>query len=178
MSIEVRAELSVHGRPALEVRGISKRFSGVQALDRVDLDVRPGEVHVLLGENGAGKSTLMKILSGVYARDDGRIFLDGDAVEPRDPRHAEALGIIIYRRSASATLDGSGELFLGREPLKRWGSIDIRKTRAMSQEALAPLAFRSIQTLIRKLSVAASDGGRQSAESERQSRHHGRRPRL
>jgi ribose transport system ATP-binding protein len=74
VSMEVLAELPVHGRPALEVRGISKRFSGVQALDRVDLDVRSGEVHVLLGENGAGKSTLMKILSGVYARDDGRIF--------------------------------------------------------------------------------------------------------
>ena len=157
MSIEVRAELSVHGRPALEVRGISKRFSGVQALDRVDLDVRPGEVHVLLGENGAGKSTLMKILSGAYARDDGRIFLDGDAVEPRDPRHAQALGIsIIYQTFSQAPhLTVAENLFLGREPLTRWGSIDIRKTRAMSQEALAPVGLSvDPDTPIKKLSVA------------------------
>jgi ribose transport system ATP-binding protein len=73
---------------ALAVRGVSKRFPGVHALDRVDLEVRRGEVHVLLGENGAGKSTLRKILSGVYARDEGRIFIDGQEVEPRSPRHA------------------------------------------------------------------------------------------
>src|SRR3984957_9297330 len=157
VSIEVRAELSVHGRPALEVRGISKRFSGVQALDRVDLDVRPGEVHVLLGENGAGKSTLMKILSGVYARDDGRILLDGDVVEPRDPRHAQALGIsIIYQTFSQAPhLTVAENLFLGREPLTRWGSIDTRKTRAMSQEALAPVGLSvDPDTPIKKLSVA------------------------
>jgi len=157
VSIEVRAELSVHGRPALEVRGISKRFSGVQALDRVDLDVRPGEVHVLLGENGAGKSTLMKILSGVHARDDGRIFLDGDAVEPRDPRHAQALGIsIIYQTFSQAPhLTVAENLFLGREPLTRWGSIDIRKTRAMSEEALTPVGLSvDPDTPIKKLSVA------------------------
>jgi ribose transport system ATP-binding protein len=157
VSIEARAEFSVHGQPALEVQGISKRFSGVQALDRVDLDVRPGEVHVLLGENGAGKSTLMKILSGVYARDDGRIFLDGDAVEPRDPRHAQALGIsIIYQTFSQAPhLTVAENLFLGREPLTRWGSIDIRKTRAMSQEALVPVGLSiDPDTPIRKLSVA------------------------
>jgi ribose transport system ATP-binding protein len=157
VTIEDRAELSVHGRPALEVRGISKRFSGVQALDRVDLDVRPGEVHVLLGENGAGKSTLMKILSGAYTRDDGRIFIDGDAVEPRDPRHAQALGIsIIYQTFSQAPhLTVAENLFLGREPLTRWGSIDIRKTRAMSQEALAPVGLSvDPDTPIKKLSVA------------------------
>ena len=91
-------ESTVRAPLALEVRGISKRFPGVHALDRVDLDVRHGEVHVLLGENGAGKSTLMKILSGVYPRDEGRIFIDGQEVEPDGPRDAQTLGIgIIYQ---------------------------------------------------------------------------------
>jgi ribose transport system ATP-binding protein len=104
---------------ALAVRGVSKRFPGVHALDRVDLEVRRGEVHVLLGENGAGKSTLMKILSGVYARDEGRIFIDGQEVEPRSPRHAQSLGIsIIYQTFSQAPhLNVAENLFLGREPL-------------------------------------------------------------
>ena len=86
------------GSVVLEVRGVSKRFPGVVALDRVDLDVRAGEVHVVLGENGAGKSTLMKILSGAYRKDDGEILIDGQPVEIRDPRHAQELGIaIIYQ---------------------------------------------------------------------------------
>ncbi len=111
----------------------------------------------LLGENGAGKSTLMNILSGAYARDDGRIFLNGDAVEPRDPRHAQALGIsIIYQTFSQAPhLTVAENLFLGREPLTRWGSIDIRKTRAMSQKALAPVGLSvDPDTPIKKLSVA------------------------
>ena len=126
-----RAELPVRGPLALEVRGVSKRFPGVHALDRVDLDVRSGEVHVLLGENGAGKSTLMKILSGAYARDEGRILIDGREVEPRDPRHAQTLGIgIIYQTFSQAPhLTVAQNLFLGREPLTRWRTIDARKTR-------------------------------------------------
>jgi ribose transport system ATP-binding protein len=84
--------------PALRMIGVSKSFPGVLALDKVDLDVLPGEVHVLLGENGAGKSTLMKVLSGAVRRDAGTIQLDGRQVEIGSPRDAQALGIrIIYQ---------------------------------------------------------------------------------
>jgi ribose transport system ATP-binding protein len=142
---------------ALEIRGISKRFPGVQALDRVDLAVRRGEVHVLLGENGAGKSTLMKILSGVYAPDEGRILIDGKEVEPRDPRHAQALGIaIIYQTFSQAPhLTVAENLFLGREYNTRWGTIDLRKMAAMSIQALALVGLAvDPNTPIKKLSVA------------------------
>jgi ribose transport system ATP-binding protein len=142
---------------ALAVRGISKRFPGVHALDRVDLDVRAGEVHVLLGENGAGKSTLMKILSGVYPRDEGRIFIEGREVEPRGPRHARVLGIsIIYQTFSQAPhLNVAENLFLGREPLTAWCTIDERKTQAMSREALARVGLAiDPRTPIKKLSVA------------------------
>jgi ribose transport system ATP-binding protein len=157
MVIGERVESSVGDRPVLEVRGISKRFPGVQALDRVDLDVRRGEVHVLLGENGAGKSTLMKILSGACPRDDGQIFINGDAVEPLDPRHAQELGIsIIYQTFSQARhLTVAENLFLGREPLTRWRSIDIQKTWAMSKAALARVGLSvDPDTPIKKLSVA------------------------
>ncbi len=152
-----RPQPTVRGAPVLEVRGVSKHFPGVRALDQVDLEVLRGEVHVLLGENGAGKSTLMKILSGVYKRDEGRIFIDGDAVEPRDPRHAQALGIsIIYQTFSQAPhLTVAQNLFLGREPMTRWGTIDTRKARAMSQEAMAPIGLAvDPDTQIRHLSVA------------------------
>ena len=68
--------------PLLTVRGISKRFPGVVALDRVDFTVRSGEIHALLGENGAGKSTLIKVLTGVYPSDAGEVRLDGSPVAP------------------------------------------------------------------------------------------------
>jgi ribose transport system ATP-binding protein len=142
---------------ALAVRGVSKRFPGVHALDRVDLDVRPGEVHVVLGENGAGKSTLMKILSGVYPRDEGRVFIDGQEVELRGPRHAQALGIsIIYQTFSQAPhLTVAENLFLGREPLTRWRTIDERKAQEMSRAVLARVGLAiDPQTPIKKLSVA------------------------
>jgi ribose transport system ATP-binding protein len=142
---------------ALAMRGISKRFPGVHALDRVDLDVRAGEVHVLLGENGAGKSTLMKILSGVYPRDDGHIFIDGREVELRGPRHAQALGIsIIYQTFSQAPhLNVAENLFLGREPLTAWRTIDERRAQAMAREALARVGLAiDPRTKIKKLSVA------------------------
>lgn len=79
--------------PVLQMRGISKRYPGVRALDEADLDVRAGEVHVILGENGAGKSTLVKILSGAESPDAGAILLDGRQVEIGYPLHARRLGI-------------------------------------------------------------------------------------
>jgi ribose transport system ATP-binding protein len=142
---------------AIAVRGVSKRFPGVRALDHVDFEVRRGEVHVLLGENGAGKSTLMKILSGVYQRDEGQIFIDGQEALPRNPRHAQSLGISIIYQTFSQALDLTiaENLFLGREPLTRWGTIDARRTRAMSRAALARVGLDvGPHTLVKKLSVA------------------------
>ena len=74
----------------LKAEGISKQFPGVQALEKVDFDLRAGEVHVLLGENGAGKSTLMKILAGAYQPDSGKILLNGREVVFHNPRQAQA----------------------------------------------------------------------------------------
>ncbi len=79
--------------PALEMRGITKRYPGVVANDHIDLDVRPGEIHALLGENGAGKSTLMNILYGLAAPDEGQILLDGEEVRIAGPSDAIARGI-------------------------------------------------------------------------------------
>ena len=92
-----------HGSPGkilLEMKGIGKTFPGVKALEGVNLTVREGQVHALLGENGAGKSTLIKILSGAYSKDEGEIFFEGKPVEIRGPHDAQALGIsTIYRSS-------------------------------------------------------------------------------
>src|SRR5581483_11721161 len=81
------------GAPVLELRGITKRFPGIVADDHVDLDVRAGEVHALLGENGAGKSTLMNILYGLYRADEGEILLHGKPVSFGSAKDAIAAGI-------------------------------------------------------------------------------------
>src|SRR5918994_7918783 len=79
--------------PVLQMRGISKQYPGARALHEAHLEVRAGEVHVLVGENGAGKSTLMKILSGAVRADAGEVLLDGRAVEIGSPLRARRLGI-------------------------------------------------------------------------------------
>ncbi|MGC2039011.1 ATP-binding cassette domain-containing protein, partial [Paraburkholderia caledonica] len=84
----------VTGVPFLEMRNISRTFPGVKALDRVNLEIRAGEVLALAGENGAGKSTLMKILTGIYAPDPGgTILVEGQEVALADSHHARALGV-------------------------------------------------------------------------------------
>ena len=77
----------------LEMRGIVKRFPGVLACDNVDFDIKAGEVHALLGENGAGKSTLMKVLYGLYRKDAGEVFVNGQPVEINSPTDALGVGI-------------------------------------------------------------------------------------
>lgn len=114
------------------MEGIRKEFPGVVALDGVDLDVRRGEVHVLLGENGAGKSTLMKILSGAHAKDAGRIWIHGVEVEIPGPRKARELGVgIIYQElTLIPELSAAENVYLGREP-RRLGTI-VDRSRMIS----------------------------------------------
>lgn len=106
------------GDAILRVEGISKGFPGVQALDDVHLEVRAGEVLVLVGENGAGKSTLMKILSGIYTRDSGRIIFEGEEVELTSPLQAQQLGITIIHQELNMMPDltVAQNIYIGREP--------------------------------------------------------------
>lgn len=87
----------------LEMRGISKRFGGTQALDQVDFSLDRGEVVGLLGENGAGKSTLIKILAGVHRMDQGAIFIDGKPVTLQTPQDAQRLGIAVIYQELNLT---------------------------------------------------------------------------
>jgi ABC-type sugar transport system, ATPase component len=109
----------------LEMRNISKHFPGVLALDNVDFALRPGEVHVLLGENGAGKSTLIKILAGAYQHTSGTIIIDGMPVDIQLPVDAMNLGIrIIYQElMVNDLISVTENIFQGRE-LKKFGFID------------------------------------------------------
>ncbi len=113
----------------LRCRGITKSFPGVQALAGVDLEVREGEVHALVGENGAGKSTLMHILAGVHQPEAGTIELRGRAVHIPDERHAQRLGIAIVfqERSLFDLLTVAENVFAGHPPLRRFGRIDRAK---------------------------------------------------
>ena len=101
----------------LAMHGIVKRFGGVQALRGVDFDLRPGEIHALLGENGAGKSTLMNILSGVIEPDAGEMRIDGAIARFANPRAAQASGVatIFQELDLVPGLDVTANLFLGRE---------------------------------------------------------------
>src|SRR5215203_1288719 len=104
-------------RPLLEMRGIVKRFPGVLALGGVDLDVRAGEVHCLLGQNGAGKSTLIKVLSASYQPDEGEILWDDQPVELPTPQSAMQLGIsTIYQElDLVPGLSVAENIYLGHE---------------------------------------------------------------
>lgn len=93
------------GKPILKMQNISKDFPGVKALDNVDFTVYEGEVMALLGENGAGKSTLMKILSGVYRRDGGEIFLEEKPIEMLTPKDATDQGIAIIHQELNLIQD-------------------------------------------------------------------------
>ena len=112
--------------------GIRKSFPGVVALDGVDLTLRAGEVHMLLGENGAGKSTLMKILSGAYRNDAGEIRIRDQAIEINSPRAALSLGIrVIYQElNLVPQLSVAENMFLGAAPTRLPGVIDWRRLRA------------------------------------------------
>src|SRR6059058_4259354 len=114
---------------ALELRGITKRFPGVLANDRVDFDLRPGEVHALLGENGAGKSTLMSILYGLYTPTEGEILVDGEPVSIGSPADAIDLGIGMVHQHFMLVpvMTVTENIVLGNEPARVAGVLDLRE---------------------------------------------------
>ena len=146
----------------LEMEGITKNFLAVRALDNMALKVRPGTVHVLVGENGAGKSTLMKILSGVYAIDKGTIRFKGEILKGQDTASALGCGISMIHQELSPLLDMTiaENLFLGREPM-RGGLlsrlVDFGRMRDDARELLERLALKyDPRTPMRRLSIAAT----------------------
>ncbi|MEY9844179.1 monosaccharide-transporting ATPase [Streptacidiphilus sp. BW17] len=122
----------------LEVVGVSKSFAGVHALRGVDFELRPGEVHALIGENGAGKSTLIKVVTGVYRPDAGRIRFAGEERHFGNPLEAQAAGLsTIYQEvNLVPLMSVARNLYLGREP-RRFGLVDVRRMNREAAETLA-----------------------------------------
>jgi ribose transport system ATP-binding protein len=127
------------------MEGIEKSFPGVHALNQAQFDLRPGEVHALVGENGAGKSTLMKVLSGVYRPDAGRIVCQGKEVEIHNPRAAQLLGISMIHQELNLMphLTIAQNIFIGREP--RQGirfMLDEKAINAQAEEVFAMMRLK------------------------------------
>ncbi|WP_269582900.1 sugar ABC transporter ATP-binding protein [Roseibium sp. Sym1] len=141
----------------VKMTGIEKRFPGVHALKNVSFELNSGEVHALMGENGAGKSTLMKILSGIYPKDGGELLVAGKDVVLDSPRAAQDLGIGIIHQELSLMNDltVAQNIFIGREPRKRFGRLDEAALNAQAVEI-----FRSMnltmnpKTVVGDLTIA------------------------
>jgi ABC-type sugar transport system ATPase subunit len=147
--------------PLFRLSGITKRFGGVIAVQDVDFELRPGEVHALVGENGAGKSTLMKIVDGLYEPDEGSLEVNGEAVSFSSPRDAEAAGIAMIPQELDLfpELSIAENLFVGRKrPRTRWGGLDWS---TMQQEAR-----RRLDALGVKLDVTAPVKGLSAANGQ------------
>ena len=134
-------QVSTVERPLLEMRGITKTFPGVKALDAVDFTLRRGEIHALMGENGAGKSTLIKVLTGVHAQDKGEILMEGKPFRAASTMEAPALGIsTVYQEvNLLPNLSVAENIFIGREPLRRGGRINWDTMYKRSEELLTSL---------------------------------------
>ena len=129
------------GTPLVELKDISIAFGGIKAVDRVSVDLYPGEVVGLLGHNGAGKSTLIKCLSGAYKADAGDVFINGKKVVINNPRDARGHNIeTIYQTLALAdNLDAASNLFLGREIVGPGGFLDDSKMEAETRKIMGRL---------------------------------------
>lgn len=128
----------------LQMKGVEKRFGGVTALRQGDLEIRAGEVHLLMGENGAGKSTMMKIIAGMQKRDGGEMIWQGRSVDFENPKQAAAVGIaMVHQESLLAPhLSVAENIFLGREIPGPFGTVNRRKMLAEATRLIAQYGFR------------------------------------
>ncbi len=141
----------------LELKDVSKSFSGVEVLHNVSFTLRPGEVHAILGENGAGKSTMVKVITGFHQPDHGQVFLDDNPVNFSDTRESREAGIAaIYQElSLFPDLDVAENIFIGRHPLKFGAQVDWRKLYSESEKLLNSLGVNlDLKQKARKLSIA------------------------
>jgi ABC-type sugar transport system ATPase subunit len=153
-----KSRYTLESDAAIELRRITKRFSGVTALDNVSFDLRAGEIHALVGENGAGKSTLINVIAGVYQPDEGAILVFGRELRIRDPLYARDLGIAVIHqeRNVVPELTVAESIFMDRYPRTRIGLIDRRR---LSEDATNILRGRlgmaiSPNEQMKKLSIA------------------------
>ncbi|MEU3270794.1 ATP-binding cassette domain-containing protein [Saccharomonospora sp. NPDC006951] len=148
--------------PILDIKGLNKSFGPVHVLHDVDIAVRAGEVHALVGDNGAGKSTLVKCIAGIHGADSGTVVFQGEEVHIRSPKDAAELGIeVVYQDLALAdNLDVVQNMFLGRERGSRWLLDEVSMERA-ARETLASLSVRTVQS-VRTLVSSLSGGQRQT----------------
>jgi len=149
--------------PLLELRGVSKAFGAVQALYRVDFEVRHGEVMALVGDNGAGKTTLIKSVAGIYPFDEGEVRFDGEPVDIHGPRDAAKLGIeVVYQDLALAdNLDVVANMFLGRERTRTGLVLDESSMERSARETLDSLSVTTLRSV--RQTVAGLSGGQRQA---------------
>lgn len=158
--VEIKYEKMVHMVSLVEMKNITKKFPGVTALSDISFDIRPGEVHVLLGENGAGKSTLMKILSGAYDPTEGKLLLEGEEYDKLTPRISQDHGIsIIYQElSVINELSIQENIFLGKLIEKKFLGINVIDNAAMekrTKEVLKEIGLkRKPSTMVGSLSIS------------------------
>ena len=154
--------MSTAAAPLVEVQSLSKHFGGIHAVEDASCSLYPGEVLGLLGHNGAGKSTLIKVLSGVYPPDGGRILVHGKEQRFQTPREARAAGIeTIHQTLALAeNLDAPSNLFLGRELLTPWRTLDSDRMEHEARQVIRRLNPNFTQ--LRKPVRAMSGGQRQT----------------
>ncbi|XVS67572.1 sugar ABC transporter ATP-binding protein [Actinosynnema sp. CA-299493] len=149
--------MTAEGGVVVRLTGITKSFLGVPVLRGVDLELRAGEVHALMGENGAGKSTLLKVLAGVHRPDSGRIEIDGEPVSFGTPREAQEAGIAIIHQEFNLLEHRTvaENVYLGREPVRR-GRVDRRKMEADTKGLLDWLGEEGVDPAehVTRLSVA------------------------
>ena len=146
--------------PLLEVKDLHKAFGGVHAVEGVSFTIEEGEAVAIVGDNGAGKSTLVKMISGAYRRDSGRVLWGGRDVPLNNPDDAQNLGIATMYQDLAlvADLDAAGNIFLGREPMRRWLGLvpvlDRETMRTTSRQLLdrVKISLPSLDRPVRQLS--------------------------
>lgn len=144
------------GEPILNIRSVSKRFGGIQALNNVSMDVCYGEVHALVGENGAGKSTLMNVLGGIITRDSGEVIFKGQPVAFLDPNQSLQAGIALIHQELAMlpTLDVIDNMFMGRMKTRN-GLIPWRELEARTREYLSAVGLEiNPRSIVKDLSIS------------------------